>query len=119
MALREVGSGGRPDPPLECASPPAAGQRLPVMYRCGHRPRPALAVPPKYGKVGYAFMIELQRLGSNLPSDLGVAASPMARWLGQLELRAQLPLTGGYWWGLLERPGAEKPAERRAANDRR
>jgi hypothetical protein len=23
----------------------------------------------------------------------------------------QLPLTGGYWWGLLERPKAEKPAE--------
>jgi hypothetical protein len=44
----------------------------------------------------------------------------MAPWLGQLELfpiekpipaafQLQLPLTGGYWWGLLERPHVEKP----------
>jgi hypothetical protein len=46
----------------------------------------------------------------------------MARWLGQLELfplekrkpaayQLQLPLKGGYWWGLSERPEVEKPAE--------
>ncbi len=46
----------------------------------------------------------------------------MARLLGQLELfplekrkpaayQLQLPLTGGYWWSLLGRPEAEKPAE--------
>jgi hypothetical protein len=46
----------------------------------------------------------------------------MARWLGQLELfpiekpepaafQLRLPLTGGYWWGLSERPHVEKPAE--------
>jgi hypothetical protein len=46
----------------------------------------------------------------------------MARWLGQLELfplekpkpaafQLNLPLMGGYWWGLLARPEVEKPAE--------
>ncbi len=46
----------------------------------------------------------------------------MARLLGQLELfplenrkppasRFLLSLMGGYWWGLLERPGVEKAAE--------
>jgi hypothetical protein len=45
----------------------------------------------------------------------------MARWLGQLELfplpeprreayQLQLPLRGGYWWGLVGRPEVEKPA---------
>jgi len=46
----------------------------------------------------------------------------MARYLGQLELfplerpkpaayQLQLPLSGGYWWGLLARPEVEKRAE--------
>ena len=46
----------------------------------------------------------------------------MARYFGQLELfplpkpkrpayQLQLSLTGGYWWGLSERPKMEKPAK--------
>ena len=46
----------------------------------------------------------------------------MARYFGQLELfplerpkpaadQLQLPLSGGYWWGLLARSEVEKPAE--------
>jgi hypothetical protein len=46
----------------------------------------------------------------------------MARLLGQLELfplperrrvsyQLQLPLMGGYWWGLLARPEVDKPAK--------
>jgi hypothetical protein len=64
----------------------------------------------------FALLIRPLAPVGKYPRPSGIA---MARWFGQLELfplpkprrpeyQLQLPLTGGYWWGLVGRP-EEKP----------
>jgi len=43
------------------------------------------------------------------PRRLHLLELPEVRKLAAFQLR--LPLIGGYWWGLLGRPKAEKPVE--------
>jgi hypothetical protein len=68
---------------------------------------------------GFALLIQPWPPADKYPKPSRIV---MARLLGQLELfplekrkpaafQLGLPLTGGYWWGLLARP--EKPAGKR------
>lgn len=61
---------------------------------------------------GFALLIRPLTQVEKYPKPSRIA---MARWFGQLELfplekrkpaayQLQLPLSGGYWWGLLKRP---------------
>jgi hypothetical protein len=68
---------------------------------------------------GFALLIRPWPPADKYPKPSRIV---MARVLGQLELfpiekpkpaafQLRIPLMGGYWWGLLERPGVEKPVE--------
>jgi hypothetical protein len=68
---------------------------------------------------GFALLIRPWPPAEKYPKPSRIV---MARYLGQLELfplerpkpaayQLQLPLSGGYWWGLLARPEVEKRAE--------
>ena len=68
---------------------------------------------------GFALLIRPWPPAEKYPKPSRIV---MARYLGQLELfplerpkpaayQLQLPLSGGYWWGLLAQPEVEKRAE--------